>query len=253
MRGVVAALDLRKNQQEDYKMIRTDTKQDDVMKDLIQWDKYTQLSKVFRYPDPDFVGDVNDLQQFLNAYDVEIGNEFKPFSGFVEDASLSELEEVFTRSFDVQAITTLDIGYILFGDDYKRAELLVNLNREHVEAKVNCGDELPDHLVNILKLLPEMEDKSIVPDLVSKLLQPALRKMIAEFEPSRLERKNKVYKKHHKTMIERSEAYGLTYQYPLKVLYALLVQDFGESKEEEKLKKSDFLNSIDTEMEIEEE
>jgi hypothetical protein len=33
---------------------------------------------------------------------------------------------LFTRSFDVQAVTTLDLGYIVFGEDYKRGELLVN-------------------------------------------------------------------------------------------------------------------------------
>ena len=247
-------MDLKKDQQEGYKMITTKTKQKSLVNlDNTQWGKYAQLSGIFRYPDTDFAGDVEQMQTFLDDYDASIGEELKPFSEFVANASLSELEELFTRSFDVQAITTLDIGYILFGDDYKRAELLVNLNREHNEAKVDCGDELPDHLGNILKLLPELVDKSVVPDLMSMVLQPALRKMVDEFEPSRLERKNKVYEKHHKTMIEQSEIYGLIYQFPLKVLYALLVQDFGEIDKEEKMKKSDFLNSINTEMEIEKE
>jgi nitrate reductase assembly molybdenum cofactor insertion protein NarJ len=219
----------------------------------IQLDKYEILSRIFRYPDAGFANDVKTIQAYFNEYDSSVGKQLKPFSDFVANAKLSELEELFTRSFEIQAITTLDVGYILFGDDYKRAELLVNMNREHTEAGVDCGVELPDHLVNILKLLPKIENKDIVPDLISKILQPALRKMIAEFEPSHIERKNKVYRKHHKTMIEQSEVYGLIYQYPLKALYALLEQDFGEIEQEESFKKTDFLKSINTEMTIEKE
>jgi nitrate reductase assembly molybdenum cofactor insertion protein NarJ len=219
----------------------------------IQLDKYEILSRIFRYPDAGFTQDVKTIQVYFNEYDSSVGKQLKPFSDFVANAKLSELEELFTRSFEIQAITTLDIGYILFGDDYKRAELLVNMNREHAEAGVDCGVELPDHLVNILKLLPKIENKDIVPALISKILQPALRKMIAEFEPSHIERKNKVYRKHHKTMIEQSEVYGLIYQYPLKALYALLEQDFGEIEQEESFKKTDFLKSINTEMTIEKE
>jgi nitrate reductase assembly molybdenum cofactor insertion protein NarJ len=214
--------------------------------------KYEVLSRVFRYPDSAFVNEVSDVQGYFEEYDPSIGKILKPFSDFVANAKISQLEELFTRSFEVQAITTLDVGYILFGDDYKRAELLVNMNREHAEAGVDCGVELPDHLVNILKLLPKIADKAIVPDLISKILQPALRKMIAEFEPSHIERKNKVYRKHHKTMIEQSEVYGLIYQFPLKTLDALLIQDFGNIEKEEFI-KSDFLKSINTEMTIEKE
>ena len=54
-------------------------------------------------------------------------------SGFQSNPS-RKWEEIYTRTFDVQAITTLDVGYVLFGDDYKRGELLVNLNNEHTKA-----------------------------------------------------------------------------------------------------------------------
>jgi len=230
-----------------------ETNMNDKEKLTATYDKYELLSRIFRYPDSTFKEDVENIQQYFEDYDGSIGKTLKPFSDFVATAKLSQLEELFTRSFEVQAITTLDIGYILFGDDYKRAELLVNMNREHAEAGVDCGDELPDHLVNILKLLPKLEDKSIVPELMSKILQPALRKMIAEFDLSHIERKNKVYQKHHKTIIEQSKIYGLIYQFPLKVLYALIVKDFGEIDKEEGFKKTDFLNSINTEMTIEKE
>jgi len=58
----------------------------------------------------------------------------------------------------VQAVTTLDVGFILFGDDYKRGEMLVNISREIKEVGHDCGNELADHLPNILFLVSRMED-----------------------------------------------------------------------------------------------
>jgi len=121
--------------------------------------------------------------------------DFKEFSRYVNSTSHEELEELFSRTFDVQAITTLDIGYVLFGDDYKRGELLVNLNREHREAGNECGSELADNLSNILKLLPKMKDHEIRNELIEKLIMPALEKIINEFNAENVNLKNKIYKK----------------------------------------------------------
>ena len=91
------------------------------------------------------------------------------------------MQEIFTRSFDVQAITTLGVGYVMFGDDYKRGELLVNLNREHREAGVECGTELPDHLPNVLACSAGGRIRRSSAEFVEEILHPALRMMIEEF------------------------------------------------------------------------
>jgi len=59
----------------------------------------------------------------------------------------------------------------------------------------DCGAELADHLPNFLRLMPKLRDRELLRDLVDELLVPALRKMIAEFEPRRIERKTELYKK----------------------------------------------------------
>ncbi len=71
----------------------------------------------------------------------------------------------------------------MFGDDYKRGELLVNLNREHGAAGIDCGDELPDHLPNVLRLLARWEDRELAAEFAEEILHPALERMVAEFEP----------------------------------------------------------------------
>ena len=107
-------------------------------------------------------------QAFLDRQYPEAGAALNAFTGFVSHASLVEQEELFTRSFDVQAVTTLDLGYVLFGDDYKRGALLVNLNREHREAGNPCHNELADHLPNVLRLLPKLQDAALRDELVDR-------------------------------------------------------------------------------------
>ena len=173
------------------------------------FDHYSKFAELFIYPGNGFPQTVKQVQALLDQQYPLAGTELKIFSEFVSNATQTELEELFTRSFDVQAVTTLDLGYVLFGDDYKRGAVLVNLNREHREAGNECYSELADHLPNILRLLHKMQKPELRAELVQKIVAPALRKIIGEFDSEKLEKKNKIYKKHHKTLIDRSEQYGM--------------------------------------------
>lgn len=215
------------------------------------FEQYSKLSGLFAYPQPGFQKTVHDVQLFLDEHYPRAGAELKIFSKFVAGTSQEILEELYNRSFEVQAATTLDLGYVLFGDDYKRGAVLVNLSGEHKEAGNDCGHELADHLPNILRLLYKMNKTELRIELVQKIIAPALRKIINEFEPHKLEKKNAVYKKHHKTLIERSEEFGLIYQYPLKAVYKVLESDFEITEVEAPVQSSDFLNSVGSEMKIE--
>ncbi len=68
----------------------------------------------------------------------------------------SEKQELFTRTFDIQAPCCLEVGYAIFGEDYKRGHLLVQLQSLHQEFNNDCGSELADHLTNVLTLIPKM-------------------------------------------------------------------------------------------------
>jgi nitrate reductase assembly molybdenum cofactor insertion protein NarJ len=210
---------------------------------------YELIAGLFEYPDPGFPGTVTEIQAHLDDRYPVAGEMLRPFAQFVSEASLLDIEELFIRSFDVQAITTLDIGYVLFGDDYKRGELLVNLNREHKKVQNDCRNELSDHLSNVLRLLPKMQDQEIVAELIEKMIAPVLRKMIREFDSDRIKAKEKSYKKHYKTLIERSARYYTIYQKTLMALYEILKQDFDFQEQDERDdRSSDFLKSIDSEM-----
>jgi nitrate reductase assembly molybdenum cofactor insertion protein NarJ len=180
--------------------------------------------------------------------------ELEQFMGLLPAQDLRMMQELFTRTFDVQSATTLDIGYILFGDDYKRGELLANLNREHLAVNNDCHHELADHLPNVLRLMGKLKDEELVAEMVEELIAPSLSMMISEFAPERIEKKNEAYKKHFKTLIEAAAKQievSTLYQHALKALYEVLKQDFSFDEKTLSKPACDFLQSVIKENDIE--
>jgi nitrate reductase assembly molybdenum cofactor insertion protein NarJ len=95
---------------------------------------------------------------------------------------IHEKQEYYLKTFDVQAVCYLEVGYVLFGEDYKRAQLLVNLQSEHKKAGVDCGSELGDHLPNVLTLLSKATDPDFAEELGFIITSPAVRFMITKFK-----------------------------------------------------------------------
>jgi nitrate reductase assembly molybdenum cofactor insertion protein NarJ len=211
---------------------------------------YNSLAELFQYPKNDYKEKVKMVETILSNFYPETLNDFKEFASFMNEVIQEDLEELFSRTFDVQAITTLDIGYVQFGDDYKRGELLVNLNKEHRDAGNDCGNELADNLANLLRLIPKMQNTEVRNELISEIIMPALDKIINEFSAENVNLKNKIYKKQHKTIIEQSENYGRIYLVPLTVLYNILKKDFNYFKPKDELSTNSFTKSIKSEIEI---
>ena len=189
---------------------------------------YNQLSKLFLYPqDEGYRNEVLKIEHYLMESNPEAALTLKPFIDYMEKSSIVDMQELFLRSFDVQAITTLDIGFILFGEDYKRGKLLVNLNEEHRKAGNDCETELSDHLPNMLRLLAKMQDEAMRTEMAIFLLLPAFEKMISEFSAEKIEKKDVVYKKHQKVLLDHAANYRTVYQYCLHALLLVLKRDFG--------------------------
>lgn len=213
------------------------------------------LASLFEYPDADYPDRVRDVKDCLTGRYSDASAELERFIELLPVDDLQKMQELFTRSFDVQAVTTLDIGYVLFGDDYKRGILLANLNREHRHAGIDTGTELADYIPNLLRLMAVIEDEEVLQDLAYAILAPALLEMIGEFSTERIQKRNKSYEKHYKTLIETPavavEAVTL-YQFALKSLYAVLKQDFALIETMPLQRSNDFLASVSRENEIEE-
>lgn len=160
-------LDLLKNRKEDYDM-----------RDLSH---YTTLARMFMYPTSDLREDLAACKAVVMNYGQELLPGFQNFNNHVVEKPLSLQQEYYVSTFDVQPLCTLDIGYVLFGEDYRRGEFMVNIKKEHLKASNDCGSELPDHLTNILKLLPKMKNAELAEELIVSLLLPAISEIILKF------------------------------------------------------------------------
>src|SRR3989338_189966 len=208
---------------------------------------YSLLADLFEYPQPGYIETVKGVQFYLKKNYPEAAETLSSFSNHIFQMSLKDIQELYSRSFDVQAATTLDVGYVMFGDDYKRGELLVNLNREHREAQNECGHELPDHLPNMLRLIVKLKDEALVMELVREIMAPALLKMVSDFDPKRLENREILYRKHYKTVIEIERDKAIIFGYALGALYKVLKNVFSLTEKKEIPATSQFLQFVNKE------
>jgi len=168
---------------------------------------YTLLAEMFRYPYPGQDALSESWEQVVSDYGMEITQSLSGFISHVRHKPLSVQQEYYISTFDIQALCYLDIGYVLYGEDYKRGVFLANLKKEQEIAGNECGSELPDHLPNILTLLPKLSDVKLAEELVYSLMIPALHKMIASFRTN-----DNVYKE------------------TLRILVKIMETDFPESE-----------------------
>jgi nitrate reductase assembly molybdenum cofactor insertion protein NarJ len=219
---------------------------------------YSHLAELFDFPASGFEPRGRALAALLRGGHPAAATAVDRFLDGLPERT-PDLQELHTRTFDVQALTTLDVGYVLFGDDYKRGALLSNLNREHGRAGNDCRGELADHLPNVLRLLPKLEDAELRNELAEHLLIPALMLMLREFEGGRVAQKNANYRKHHKTLIDDArQADPTLYRHALQAAMEVLTQDFHAEQTVARLSEwtgraqsVDFLAMVSSELEIE--
>ncbi|MBI3011430.1 MAG: nitrate reductase molybdenum cofactor assembly chaperone [Candidatus Omnitrophica bacterium] len=103
------------------------------------------------------------------------------FRSFVEEASLEQIQEVYTGTFDLDAIYYPYVGYQLLGESYKRSAFLLGL-KERYQANGFAveGKELPDHLAVMLRFLAVCGDKGITREIACEALLPTLEKMLTQ-------------------------------------------------------------------------
>jgi nitrate reductase assembly molybdenum cofactor insertion protein NarJ len=94
---------------------------------------YDNMAELLDFPGEGLAARGRMLVDFLHENYPDAATELALFLDAIPDRT-RDLQELYTRTFEVQAVTTLGTGYVLFGDDYRRGGLLANLNREHTVA-----------------------------------------------------------------------------------------------------------------------
>jgi nitrate reductase molybdenum cofactor assembly chaperone NarJ/NarW len=139
-------------------------------------DIYQRLADLLEYPDVRWTATVS------SAYgSVADSESFAKFIAGTDDISLSELQELYTRTFDLSPVCALDIGYHLFGENYKRGVFLANLRETESPFDLGQEHQLPDYLPVLLRLLTKLDDDELRGALIKECMIPALGKMLKAF------------------------------------------------------------------------
>lgn len=191
---------------------------------------YNELANLFRYPDESYKENVAVAAKILKEKYHEAYAEILPFVQFVEEKNLYQIEEVFGKTFHIQAICFLDLGYVLFAEDYKRGEFLVKMKAEQRNANNDCGIELADNLPNVLTLMNLMEDQEFLSEFAVRVVEPSLEKMLAEFDSARMALKDKVRKKKQKVILMEDMENKNIFRYAIQALLYVVREDFKNIK-----------------------
>ena len=138
----------------------------------MQAELYNWLAGLLTYPGNDYpalVQQCEPRQPALAAFEADIAL-----------LSTAELQELFTRTFDLNPLCCLEIGWHLFGENHERGALMVRLRQELRRHGLAESTELPDHLSLVLRLLAHMEPER-AGDFAGACVLPALEKMLAAF------------------------------------------------------------------------
>lgn len=139
---------------------------------------HEQLAALLEYPGPDWDANLAACKKRAFGSSPELLTSFTAFCAGAKNLPLSSLQEIYTRTFDLSPVCALDIGYHLFGENYKRGVFLANLRE--TEAPFDLGQEhqLPDYLPVLLRLLTKLDDEELRSALIVDCMIPALEKML---------------------------------------------------------------------------
>ncbi|MBI5217031.1 MAG: molecular chaperone TorD family protein [Ignavibacteriae bacterium] len=142
---------------------------------------YDWFARMLSYP--------NDMRYGIWDIGLEIDNlhltshishHLDKFKKGVEGLTVEELEELYTRTFDINPIANLEIGWHLYGEQYERGEFLVMMRSVLREHAVEESSELPDHLTHILLALGRMK-KEEADAFAVKYISPSIEKIVEAF------------------------------------------------------------------------
>jgi nitrate reductase delta subunit len=141
------------------------------------------ISQLLRYPDERSQALAGSMVDAAMATGHPCQEHLEAFALTARDLDLRGLQELYTRSFDLNPECTLDVGWHLFGETYRRGQFLAMM-RHHLAAHgIDEGGNLPDHLPGLLDLGMKLETADAM-DLVDDCLLPALEKLLPALKES---------------------------------------------------------------------
>ena len=144
------------------------------------------LAPLLEYPGPDYQSLIEGSLTGIGAEDYPdvagpAHDHLRLFADAVRPLTREEIEELYTRTFDLNPTCSLDIGWHLYGEQYARGDFLVRLRDALRAHAIDEATELPDHLPSVLRLLSRSSEGE-AEELSRTAVQPAITKMLSAFK-----------------------------------------------------------------------
>ncbi len=146
-----------------------------------------QFADVLDYPRPDLADKARLCAQTVAQMDIlplEAGYGQLPpaallsaFGRELEAMPLGLQEEAYASTFDLGGAYPY-VGYQLLGETYKRSIFMLELRERYRAHGLSEADDLPDHLVCILRYLSILQDEEEFRELTQYAILPALDKVL---------------------------------------------------------------------------
>jgi nitrate reductase delta subunit len=173
---------------------------------------FDALAGLLEYPLENWFGKYEECKALIFLTDFSRVGYFSDFCLEIRKYSLLEMQELYTRTFDLNPVCALEIGYHLFGEDYKRGEFLARLRETENPYQLGQEQQLPDYLPVVLRLLVQMEDAEERAAMIGYCLIPALRMM-------------------NEALIKKKNSYGNIIKFLLEMLKQIAEKSVSGTKE----------------------
>jgi len=141
------------------------------------------FADILDYPAPGLAEKAAECATLIGTAQPEAAALLRSFHEFAEEKPLGKLQEIYSGFFDLNSICHPYIGYQLFGENYKRSVLLIELKKAYRAAGFEASSaEIVDRLSVVLRFIAQSKGGEDIDELLNRGVLPALARMTTKPE-----------------------------------------------------------------------
>lgn len=140
------------------------------------------LAELFAYPQEGYFAKIEQCERLLAADCPRAASYIRQFRTEAEGHSVEELEELYTRTFDIAPLCVPYVTSYIWGDEsFERGKLMSALAEAYARLGFDAQGELPDHIGVLLRFMSRL-DEGETGDLIEYCLRAPLDEMVGRLE-----------------------------------------------------------------------
>lgn len=142
------------------------------------------FADLLKYPKQDYAEKCVQAKNAVEIFYPQVSQLMEVFCAKIRELSLAEIEELFTRTFDMAPLCNPYLTTYIYGDEnFERGTFMTLLAQRYKECNFELAGELPDHICIVLEFAPQFEQEEFN-ELCDYCLRHALGQMTSSLEQS---------------------------------------------------------------------